>query len=87
MSLSTIRTLARREVSDALRNRWFVAYSLAFVVLSVALAFMIVSSTATAASAASAGHRRRSSILCLSRAVDGPVARRPGALEQREQAR
>ncbi len=44
MSLSTIRTLARREVSDALRNRWFVAYSLAFVVLSVALAFMIVSS-------------------------------------------
>jgi Cu-processing system permease protein len=44
MSASAIVTLAQREISDALRNRWFVAYAGAFVVLSVALALLIDSS-------------------------------------------
>jgi Cu-processing system permease protein len=44
MSASTIITLARRELNDAIRNRWFVAYSIAFVVLSVALAMLVISS-------------------------------------------
>lgn len=44
MSGSVIVTLAQREISDALRNRWFVAYAGAFVVLSVALALLIDSS-------------------------------------------
>ncbi len=44
MSASTIITLARRELKDAIRNRWFVAYSIAFVVLSVALAMLVISS-------------------------------------------
>jgi Cu-processing system permease protein len=44
MSGSPIVTLAQREISDALRNRWFVAYAGAFVVLSVALALLIDSS-------------------------------------------
>lgn len=44
MSGSTIATLAQREIGDALRNRWFVAYAGAFVALSVALAFLVDSS-------------------------------------------
>ena len=44
MSGSTIVTLAQREIGDALRNRWFVAYAGAFVALSVALAFLVDSS-------------------------------------------
>jgi Cu-processing system permease protein len=44
MTPSTVTTLAQRELSDALRNRWFVAYAVAFVVLSVALAMLVVSS-------------------------------------------
>lgn len=44
MSRSTIVTLAQREIGDALRNRWFVAYAGAFVILSVALAMLIDSS-------------------------------------------
>ena len=44
MSGSILITLAQREISDALRNRWFIAYAGAFVVLSVALAMLIDSS-------------------------------------------
>lgn len=44
MTPTTVTTLAQRELSDALRNRWFVAYAVAFVVLSVALAMLVVSS-------------------------------------------
>jgi Cu-processing system permease protein len=44
MSGTTILTLAQREISDALRNRWFVAYAGAFVALSIALAFLVDSS-------------------------------------------
>ena len=44
MSASPIVILAQREIGDALKNRWFVAYAGAFVVLSVALALMVVNS-------------------------------------------
>ncbi len=44
MTFSTVTTLAQRELSDALRNRWFVAYAVAFVALSVALAMLVVNS-------------------------------------------
>lgn len=42
--MSSVVALAQREISDALKNRWFIAYSGAFVVLSVALALMVVNS-------------------------------------------
>lgn len=44
MRLATITTLSQREIADALRNRWFVAYAGAFVVLSVALALLVINS-------------------------------------------
>ena len=44
MTPSTVTTLAQRELSDALRNRWFVAYAVAFVALSVALAMLVINS-------------------------------------------
>lgn len=44
MSANPIMILAQREIGDALKNRWFVAYAGAFVVLSVALALMVVNS-------------------------------------------
>lgn len=44
MSFATLSVLIQRELQDAFRNRWFIAYSAAFVVLCVALALMIVQS-------------------------------------------
>jgi Cu-processing system permease protein len=44
MNLTAVLALAQREVTDALRNRWFIAYAGAFVTLTVALAIMIISS-------------------------------------------
>lgn len=44
MRPATILVLVRKEVRDALRNRWFIAYSGAFVVLSTAMAFLVLSS-------------------------------------------
>jgi Cu-processing system permease protein len=44
MTPSTVTTLAQRELSDALRNRWFVSYAVAFVALSVALALLVINS-------------------------------------------
>jgi Cu-processing system permease protein len=39
-----ILVLAQKEVRDALRNRWFIAYASAFVLLSTALALLVLSS-------------------------------------------
>ncbi|MFN8511587.1 MAG: ABC transporter permease subunit [Thermomicrobiales bacterium] len=39
-----ILALTQKEMRDALRNRWFIAYASAFVVLSMALALLILSS-------------------------------------------
>ena len=44
MNATTIRALSQREIADAVRNRWFVAYAGAFVVLSVALALLVINS-------------------------------------------
>jgi len=44
MNLTTVTALSQREIADALRNRWFVAYSGAFVVLSIALALLVINS-------------------------------------------
>lgn len=44
MSFTTISILVQRELQDAFRNRWFIAYAAAFVALCVALAMMIVQS-------------------------------------------
>jgi len=44
MKPTTIVALAQREIADAVRNRWFVAYAGAFVVLSVALALLVINS-------------------------------------------
>lgn len=44
MNPRTITTLTQRELLDAFRNRWFLVYSIAFVVLCIGLAMMIVNS-------------------------------------------
>ncbi|MHC4217735.1 MAG: ABC transporter permease [Planctomycetota bacterium] len=45
--VGNITTLARKEIRDSLRNRWFVLYSLAFAVLATALSFLSLAGTST----------------------------------------
>lgn len=40
MSIATIWTLAAKELRDALRNRWFLLYVMAFVALSLAFSYL-----------------------------------------------
>lgn len=40
MQMSTVWTLARKELNDALRNRWFVLYTVAFAVLALGLSYL-----------------------------------------------
>ena len=40
MSFVTIWTVAQKEMRDALRNRWFLLYTVAFVGLSLAFSYM-----------------------------------------------
>jgi Cu-processing system permease protein len=40
MSLTTIWTLAQKELRDALRNRWFLLYTAAFAVLALAFSYL-----------------------------------------------
>ena len=44
MNPAAVATLTQRELLDALRNKWFLVYSVAFVVLCLGLALMIVNS-------------------------------------------
>lgn len=44
MNATTIRALSQREIADAVRNRWFIAYAGAFVALSVGLALLVINS-------------------------------------------
>ncbi len=44
MNLKPVMTLTQRELLDAFRNKWFLVYSIAFVVLCLGLAMMIVNS-------------------------------------------
>lgn len=45
MSPRTILTIAQKEIRDALRNRWFLIYSVAFAVLSLALSYLSLAGT------------------------------------------
>lgn len=45
ISIATITILARKEVRDSLRNRWFILYTLAFTALALALAFLSLAGT------------------------------------------
>ena len=40
MQLSIIWVLAQKELRDALRNRWFLLYTLAFIALSLAFSYL-----------------------------------------------
>ncbi len=40
MSLTTVWTLAQKELRDALRNRWFLLYTAAFAVLALAFSYL-----------------------------------------------
>ena len=44
MRPATILVLTQKEIRDALRNRWFIAYASAFVLLSTALALLVLTS-------------------------------------------
>lgn len=44
MNFRAIATLTQQELLDALRNKWFVAYAIAFVMLCLGLAMMIINS-------------------------------------------
>jgi Cu-processing system permease protein len=43
---NTVRLLAAKELRDALRNRWFIAYGVSLVTLSLALATFVLASAA-----------------------------------------
>lgn len=43
LSFSTVWTLARKELRDALRNRWFLLYTVAFAALSLGLSALAMS--------------------------------------------
>lgn len=47
VDLIAIVTLARKEIRDSLRNRWFLLYSVAFTVLATALSFMSMAGAET----------------------------------------
>ncbi len=40
MSFSTVWTIAEKEMRDALHNRWFILYTIAFVVLALGLSYL-----------------------------------------------
>lgn len=44
MAMQTIWTLAQKELRDALRNRWFVLYTLSFTGLSLAFSYLALAS-------------------------------------------
>lgn len=48
MSGSTIWTLAEKELRDALHNRWFVLYTVAFIALSLGLSYLALSGSGIA---------------------------------------
>lgn len=45
LSVRTIAALARKEVRESLRNRWFLFYTVAFTVLSLALSYVSLAGT------------------------------------------
>lgn len=47
VELRNIAAIARKEIRDALRNRWFMLYAIAFAVLSTGLSWLSLSGTGT----------------------------------------
>jgi Cu-processing system permease protein len=45
--VGNIATLARKEIRDSLRNRWFIFYSVAFAVLASSLSYLSLAGTGT----------------------------------------
>lgn len=45
LSLTTVWTLAQKELRDALRNRWFLLYTVAFIALSLAFSYLALASS------------------------------------------
>ena len=45
ISVGTVLVLARKEVRDSLRNRWFILYTVAFCILALALSFLSLAGT------------------------------------------
>ncbi len=45
--VGNIATLARKEIRDSLRDRWFIFYSVAFAVLASALSYLSLAGTGT----------------------------------------
>jgi len=45
LSVRTIATLARKEIRESLRNRWFLFYTVAFTALSLALSYVSLAGT------------------------------------------
>jgi Cu-processing system permease protein len=45
IDLRTVFTLARKEIRDSLRNRWFILYTIAFTVLALGLSFLSLAGT------------------------------------------
>lgn len=48
MKVQTVWTIAQKEMRDALRNRWFVLYTLAFIGLSLAFSYMALAGSGIA---------------------------------------
>lgn len=48
MDLHTVWTIARKELRDALHNRWFLLYTLAFIGLSLGLSYLAMSGSGIA---------------------------------------
>lgn len=48
MSARTVALLARKEIRDAIRNRWFALYTLVFVALALALSFVSLAGASSA---------------------------------------
>ncbi len=48
MNVSTLTTLAAKELRDSLRNKWFLLYTIAFGVLSLGLAYLSLAGVGTA---------------------------------------
>ena len=64
MSIVTIWTLAQKEMRDALHNRWFLLYTIAFVGLSLAFSYMALAGAGIAGLPALAAPPPASSTWC-----------------------
>lgn len=45
INIATVRALARKEIRESLRNRWFILYTVAFLILSLAISSLSLAGT------------------------------------------